>query len=67
MKLPGLNISGEYAKKNQLNLVLVVVLVLKSKALCGSCSVNIRGLLGGWERGHWNRGGGRGEQRLEFE
>ena len=41
MTLLGLNISGEYAKKTQLNLVLVVVLALKSKALYGSCSVNI--------------------------
>ena len=34
MKLSGLNIFREFAKKPKLNLVLVVVLVLKSKALC---------------------------------
>ena len=33
MKLSGWNIFREYAKKNQLNLVLAVVLVLKSKVL----------------------------------
>lgn len=61
MTLPGLNISGEYAKKNQLKLVLVVVLALKSKALNGSCSeLQSKVLLRGWEKIYWNRGGAGG-------
>ena len=59
MTLPGLNISGEYAKKKHLKLVLVVVLALKSKALYGSehqSKVPLRG----WERVNWNRGGAGG-------
>ena len=65
MKLSGLNICGDYAKKNQLNLVLVVVLVLKSKALYGSFSeLQSKVPLRGWERVNWNRGGaGGGESR----
>ena len=64
MTLPGLNISGEYAKKNQLKLVLVVVLALKSKVLYGSehqSKVPLRG----WERVNWNRGGAGGGGRVE--
>ena len=62
MKLSGLNICGDYAKKKkQLNLVFVVFLVLKSKALNGSCSeLQSKVLLRGWERVNWNRGGAGG-------
>ena len=42
MKLSGLNIFREYAKKRKLNLVLVVVLVLKSKALYCLCAIYAR-------------------------
>lgn len=63
MTLPGLNISGEYAKKNQLKLVLVVVLALKSKALNCSCSeLQSKVLLRGWEKIYWNRGGAGGSR-----
>ena len=61
MKLSGLNICGDYAKKKQLNLVLVVVLVLKSKALYGSFSeLQSKVLLRALERVNWNRGGAGG-------
>ena len=56
-------------KNTELNLVLVVVLVLKSKALYGSCSeLQSKVLLREWERVNWNRGGaGGGEEKLEFK
>ena len=61
MTLPGLNISGEYAKKKQLKLVLVVVLALKSRALYGSFSeLQSKVLLRALERVNWNRGGAGG-------
>ena len=48
-------------KNTELNLVLVVVLVLKSKALYGSCSeLQSKVLLREWERVNWNRGGAGG-------
>ena len=60
MKVSGLNIFREYTKKTfKLNLVLVFV--LKSKALCGSCSENISlrsSLGGGREKIGTEEGGG---------
>ena len=64
MKPSGLDISGEHTKK-QLNLVLV----LKSKALYGSCSVNnsLKSSLGVRREEIGTEEGVGGEQRLEFE
>ena len=42
MKLSGLNIFREYLKKLKLNLVLVVVLVVKCKALYWLCANKVR-------------------------
>lgn len=51
-------------KNTELNLVLVVVPVLKSKVLYGSCSeLQSKVLLREWERVNWNRGGAGGESR----